>query len=71
LLQEDIMTMTILMKKNIKLRLVCSFTSLAHYHHGRKHGSIQANMVPEKELRVLPLDLKAAEGDINSILGRV
>ena len=31
--------------------------------HGREHGSVQAHMVPEKELRVLHLDLQAAEGD--------
>jgi hypothetical protein len=30
-----------------------------HYHQGRKHGSIQAEMVQE-ELRVLHLHLKAA-----------
>ena len=32
---------------------------LVHYHHGGKHGSMQADMVLEKELRVLHLDLKA------------
>ena len=26
------------------------------YHHGGRHGSVQADMVPEKELRVLHLD---------------
>jgi hypothetical protein len=30
------------------------------YHYGGKHGSVQAGMVLEKELRVLPLVLKAA-----------
>jgi hypothetical protein len=40
-----------------------SFRSLVHYHHGRKHGSIQAEMVLEKGLTVLHIDLKAAEGD--------
>ena len=34
--------------------------SLVHYYHSRKHGSIQADMVLEKELRVLQLDLKTA-----------
>jgi hypothetical protein len=33
------------------------------YHHGGKHGSIQAVMVLEKELRALHLDSRAAEGD--------
>lgn len=33
-----------------------SFRGLVHGHHGRKYGSIQAaDMVPEKELRVLSL----------------
>jgi hypothetical protein len=39
------------------------FRGSVHYHHGGKHGSIQAGMVLEEELRVLHLDLKAAEGD--------
>jgi hypothetical protein len=29
-----------------------------HYHHGRKHGSMQADTVLEKELRVLLLESK-------------
>jgi hypothetical protein len=29
------------------------FRGLIHYHHGRKHGGMQADMVLEKELRVL------------------
>jgi hypothetical protein len=39
--------------------VVYSFRGLVHYHHGRKHGSMQADMVLEKELRVLHLDLQA------------
>jgi hypothetical protein len=31
-----------------------------HYHHGRRHGSTQADTVLEKEMRVLHLDQKAA-----------
>ena len=38
------------------------FQRSVHYHHGRKHGSVQVDMVLEKELRVLHLDLKAASG---------
>ena len=30
------------------------------YHHGRKHGSVQPDIVLEMELRVLHLDLKTA-----------
>jgi hypothetical protein len=32
------------------------FQIFVHYHHGGKHGNLQANMVLEKELRVLHLD---------------
>ena len=39
------------------------FRGSVHYHHGRKHGSIQADMVLEKELRVMHLHVHAAEGD--------
>ncbi|KAL6050108.1 hypothetical protein STEG23_036851, partial [Scotinomys teguina] len=31
------------------------FRSSVHYHHGREHGNVQADMVLEKELRVLHL----------------
>jgi hypothetical protein len=30
------------------------------YHHGKKHGKVQADLVLEKELRVLHHDLQAA-----------
>jgi hypothetical protein len=43
------------------LGLVYSFRGLVCYHHGRKHGSLQADMVLEKKLRVLHLDLKTAK----------
>ena len=33
------------------------------YHHGRKHGSVQADLVLEKELRVLHLHQQAAGRD--------
>jgi hypothetical protein len=36
-----------------------SFRGLVHYHHGGKHGRVQADVVLE-EPRVLRLDLKAA-----------
>ena len=38
--------------------LAYRFRGLVHYHHGMKHGSIQAGMALE-ELRVLHLDPKA------------
>ena len=43
--------------------LAYSFRGLAHYHFGGTHGTVQADMVLEKELKVLHLDLKATEGD--------
>ena len=36
---------------------------LVHDHHGRKHGSMQADMVPEREPRVQHLDPQAAGRD--------
>ena len=48
--------------------LAYSFRGLVHYHHGGKHGSIEADMVLEKELRVLHLDLKAARRRLDLIL---
>jgi len=45
------------------LGLTYSFRGLVHHHHDGKHDSKQAGTVLEKELRVLHLNLKAAEGD--------
>jgi hypothetical protein len=45
--------------------LACSFRGLFHY----QHGSIQADMVLEKELKVLHLDLKADRRRLPSLLG--
>jgi hypothetical protein len=52
--------MATLIKDNIELGLAYSFRGLVHYHHCRKHGGMQADMVLEEELRVLHLGLKAA-----------
>jgi hypothetical protein len=55
-----------------------SFRVLVHYHHGGKHGSMQADMVLEKK-RVPHLVPKVAAGDchpqavrrkVSSALGR-
>ena len=51
---------TTLIKESIELGLAHRFIGLVHYHHGRKHGGTQADMVLEKELRVLHPDPKAA-----------
>lgn len=40
------------------------FRGSVHCHHGRKHGSVQAAMVLEKELRGLHLDPQAAGSDL-------
>jgi hypothetical protein len=48
-------------KANISLELAYSFRGSVHYHHDRKHGSIQADMVLEKKLRnklLLPPSLR-------------
>ena len=50
------MTMATLIKKNISLGLSQSFRGSVHYDHGSK----QADMVLEKEPRVLHLDPQAA-----------
>jgi hypothetical protein len=42
------------------LGLAYSFRGSVHFYQGRKHGSIQADMVLEKELRVQDLDPTAA-----------
>ena len=49
--------------------LAYSFRSLIHYYHSKKHGSVQADMMLEKELRVLHLDRKAARRRLDSTLG--
>ena len=49
-------TMATHINKNISLGLAYSFRGLVHY----RHGSMQADMVLEKELRVPHVDLQAA-----------
>jgi hypothetical protein len=44
------MTKVTLIKDNIQLGLTCRFRGSVYYHQGRKHGSIQADMVQGKEL---------------------
>jgi hypothetical protein len=50
------MTMATLTKENISLRQTYSFRGLVDYPHDGKHGGMQADMLLEKELRVLHLD---------------
>ena len=56
------MTIATLIKESFELGLAYSFRGLVLYHHGRKHGSVQAGTVLEKKLRVLHLHQQAAEG---------
>ena len=42
------------------MALAYRFRSLVHYCHGGKHGSTRADVVLEKEMRVLYLDREAA-----------
>jgi hypothetical protein len=44
------MAIETLIKANIKLRLDYSFKGSVHYHHGRKCGSLEADMVLGKEM---------------------
>jgi hypothetical protein len=37
-----------------------------HYYHGRKHDSVQIDMVLEKEPRVLHVDLKMVRRRLSS-----
>jgi len=53
------------------LGLAYSFRGSVDYHHSRKHDSLQAGMVLEKEWRVLHLDSKAARKRLSSTLGGV
>jgi hypothetical protein len=41
--------------------VVLQFRGLVQYHHGGKQDGLQADMVLEVHLRVLHLDLQAAE----------
>jgi hypothetical protein len=62
------MTVATLIKENIPLGLANRWRGLVHCHHGRKHGSMQASMVLEKELRVLCWNGQAA-GRVSEPLG--
>jgi hypothetical protein len=64
------MTKATLLKDNIYLKLSHRFRGSVCYHQGRKHGSIQAGTVLEKELRVLHLVPKGTSRRLSSVLGR-
>jgi len=54
------MTKATLIKDDIQLRLAHRFRGSVHYHYGRKHGIVQADVMVMEEPRVLYLDPKAA-----------
>jgi hypothetical protein len=54
------MTKTTLINDNISLGLPYRFRDSVHYHHGGKHGTVQADKVLEEQ-RVLHLDLQAVK----------
>jgi hypothetical protein len=64
------MSKATLIKRNISLGLAYRFRGSIHYHHDEKHGSIQADMVLEKEFRLLHLDLTAARRLLPRQLGQ-
>jgi hypothetical protein len=39
------------------------------YHHGKKHGIVQADVVLKEELRILHLDLNTVRRKLSSPLG--
>jgi hypothetical protein len=45
------------------------FRGLVHYHHGGKHGGMQADTVLEEQLRVLHLDQQAAGRECHTGIG--
>jgi hypothetical protein len=59
-----------LMRENISLGLTYGLKGSVHFHCGRMHGAMQADMVQEKELSVLHLDLMAARRRLSSAMGR-
>ena len=46
-------------KRKHLIRAGLQFRGLVHHHHGGKHDSMQADMVLEKELKLLNLDQQA------------
>ena len=53
--------MATFIKENIVTGDGLHFRGSVHYHYGRKHDSVQADMVLEKKLRVLHPEWQAAE----------
>ena len=58
------MTKVTLIKENISLGLAYRFRGSVHYHHDRKHGSLQADIVLE-EPRILHHDPEAVRRSLS------
>jgi hypothetical protein len=54
------MTIISFIKESISLGLAYSFRDLVYYHHGRKHGNEQSDMMLDNDIRVLHFDLQSA-----------
>lgn len=54
-------------KENDLIGIDLLFRCLVHYHGG-KHGSVKSDMVLEKELRVLYLDLQSPGRELLELL---
>jgi hypothetical protein len=52
-------------KENISLGMVYSVRGSIHFHRGRKHGSMQVDMVLDVQ-RILHFDPKVARGRLSS-----
>jgi hypothetical protein len=59
------------MKEDVYLEVAYRFRSLVHYCYGGKHGGMQADMVLEKELRVIHLDLKVIGKELYATKPRI
>jgi hypothetical protein len=57
LLWTDTVIKTNIIRGNIKLGQGSRFSDSVHYHHDKKHGSVQEHKI-QKEMRVIPVDPK-------------
>jgi hypothetical protein len=57
-------------KVTLKNEHLLDFKCSVFYHHGGKHGSVQSDMVVEKELRDVHHDPKAARSRRSSQVAR-
>ena len=63
MLRRNIATHKLLQRKTFSWGWLT--VSEVHYRHGGKHGSVQAGVVLEKQLRVLQLNQQAAKETVS------